>query len=310
MTTPGCCQDSSTPTTTTIGSSRWGCWTRPRALAAQGVWLEAPCAGGGGRVQLPEHAGVGHPTGPLRGDLTMDMAWPANHRPVIQAYLDLGLDLIYAPTLRSQNGYVYGPDEDFLATLPAELRQRVVGNGLGLTGSISPRTLTSRPGPSSNADFGDRIQMVIGPDGPEWCSETELRLAAQRATAEGACLHLHNSESPLERQWALQTQGQTMTGYLAEIGFLGPNVSCGHGVWYSDGDVELLAEHGVVTVHNPSSNLRLGTGIAPVAAYLEAGMTVALGTDGQGLTERSNFLEEMRLAAYLQRFPSRRLPAA
>src|SRR5437868_5707153 len=65
--------------------------------------------------------------------LTMDMAWPTNHRPVIQAYLDLGLDLIYAPAMRSQNGYVYGPDDKFLATLPADLRQSIAGQGLGLT---------------------------------------------------------------------------------------------------------------------------------------------------------------------------------
>jgi 5-methylthioadenosine/S-adenosylhomocysteine deaminase len=240
--------------------------------------------------------------------LTMDMAWPADHRPVIQAYLDLGLDLIYAPALRSQNGYVYGPDEEFLALLPAELRQRVAGQGLGLTGVYKSADPYFETWAELDAEFGDRIQLVVAPDGPEWCSAGELRLAARRAAAAGACLHLHNSESPLERQWALQTRRQTMTGYLAEIGFLGPSVSCGHGVWYSDRDVELLAAQGVVTVHNPSSNLRLGSGIAPVAAYLEAGMTVALGTDGQGLTERSNFLDEMRLAAYLQRIPSAVFP--
>jgi 5-methylthioadenosine/S-adenosylhomocysteine deaminase len=236
--------------------------------------------------------------------MTMDMAWPANHRPVIQAYLDLGIDLIYAPTLRSQNGYVYGPDKQFLAMLPDELQQRVAGQGLGLTGVYNPATPYFKTWAELKAEFGDRIQLVIAPDGPEWCSETELRIAAQRAASEGACLHLHNSESPLERQWALQTRTQTMTEYLAQIGFLGPNVSCGHGVWYSDHDVELLAAHGVATVHSPSSNLRLGNGIAPVASYLKSGMTVALGTDGEGLTDRSKFLDEMRLAAYLQRIPS------
>jgi 5-methylthioadenosine/S-adenosylhomocysteine deaminase len=241
--------------------------------------------------------------------LTMDMAWPANHRPVIQAYLDLGLDLIYAPVLRSQNGYVYGSDEEFLATLPAELRQRVAGQGFGLTGIYKSADPYFETWAELNAEFGDRIQLVIAPDGPEWCSETELRQAAQRAAADGACLHLHNTESPLECQWALRTRQQTMTEYLAEIGFLGPNVSSGHGVWYSERDIELLVAHGVVTVHNPSSNLRLGNGIAPVSAYMAAGMTVALGTDGQGLTERSNFLEEMRLAAYLQRIPSAVFPA-
>jgi hypothetical protein len=60
-----------------------------------------------------------------------------------------------------------------------------------------------------------------------------------------------------------------MTGYLDAIGFLGPNVSCGHGVWYSERDIELLVAHGVATVHNPSSNLRLASGIAPVAAQTE-----------------------------------------
>jgi cytosine/adenosine deaminase-related metal-dependent hydrolase len=241
--------------------------------------------------------------------LTMDMAWPANHGPVIQAYLDLGLDLIYAPTMRSQNGYVYGPDQEFLSLLPVELRERVAGLGLGLTGLYKPAGPYFETWNKLRAQFGDRIQLVVAPDGPEWCSEAELRLAAQRAAADGACLHLHNSESPLERQWALQTHGKTMTEYLSDIGFLGPNVSCGHGVWYSEHDIDLLVAHDVATVHNPSSNLRLASGIAPVAAYLDAGMTVALGTDGQGLTERSSFLDEMRLAAYLQRIPSAVFPA-
>ncbi len=241
--------------------------------------------------------------------MTMDMAWPANHTPVIQAYLDLGLDLIYAPVLRSQNGYVYGSDEEFLAMLPTELRHRVEDQGLGLTGVYNSGDTYFKTRDELLAKFGDRIQLVIAPDGPEWCTEAELRLAAQTAAAEGACLHLHNSESPLERQWALQTRGRTMTEYLAEIGFLGPNVSCGHGVWYGEHDLELLASHGVVTVHNPSSNLRLGNGFAPVSAYQAAGMIVALGTDGQGLTERSNFLDEMRLAAYIQRTPSAVFPA-
>jgi len=241
--------------------------------------------------------------------LTMDMAWPSNHRPVIQAYLDLGLDLAYAPTLRSQYGYVYEADEKFLAALPIELRQRVVGQGLGLTGIYRPAGSYFKTWTELKSEFGNRIQFVIAPDGPEWCSEAELRQITERSEKENVCVHLHNSESPLEREWALQTRNQTMTEYLAEIGFLRPGVSCGHGVWYSEHDMELLAAHEVVTAHCPISNLRLGNGIAPVAAYMQAGMTVALGTDGEGLTDRSSFLEEMRLAAYLQRIPSAIFPA-
>src|SRR5438445_639856 len=84
-------------------------------------------------------------------------------RPVIQAYLDLGLDLIYAPTLRSQNGYVYGPDEEFLATLPAELRQRVAGQGLGLTGIYKSADPYFDTWAELGAEFGDRIQLVVAP---------------------------------------------------------------------------------------------------------------------------------------------------
>jgi cytosine/adenosine deaminase-related metal-dependent hydrolase len=240
---------------------------------------------------------------------TMDMAWPNNHHPVIQAYLDLGLDLVYAPAMRSQNGYVYEADDKFLSTLPGDLRKRIEGQGLGLTGVYFPATTYFERWDALHSEFGDRIQLVIAPDGPEWCSEDELRLAAKRAAQSGACLHLHNTESPLERQWALHTRGKTMTGYLAEIGFLGSNVSSGHGVWFSEADVELLVKNKAVTVHNPTSNLRLANGIAPVAMYIRAGMTMALGTDGEGLTDRSNFLDEMRLAAYLQRIPSAIYPA-
>jgi len=240
---------------------------------------------------------------------TMDMAWPIDHRPVIKAYLDLGLDLIYAPALRSQCGYVYESDEKFLASLPIDLQQRVAGQGLGLTGIYNPAAPYFETWSKLNSEFGKRIQLVIAPDGPEWCSEAELREATKRAAAAGACMHLHNTESPLERQWGLQTHTRTPSQYLGEIGFLGSNVSCGHGVWYTEQDVELLVAHGVVTVHNPTSNLRLGNGIAPVSMYIDAGMTVALGSDGQGLTERANFLEELRLAAYFQRIPSAIFPA-
>lgn len=243
---------------------------------------------------------------------TMDMPLTAQHRPILDAYRALGLDLIYAPTIRTQLGYVYADDDAFLATLPATLRSRIHGRGLGLTGGyLDPETYW-RDWQALKAEFGADIQFVIAPDGPEWCSEAQLRQWRTRAEAEGACLHLHNSESPMEMQWAVQTRGQTMTEYLGAIGFLGPMVSCGHGVWYSQHDTDLLARAGATTVHCPSSNLRLSNGIAPVADYLAGGMNVAIGTDGQGFSDTSDYLEELRLADLLQRTPgpaTRALPA-
>ncbi len=235
--------------------------------------------------------------------LTMDMALSANHPPMIQAYLDLGLDLIYAPTARTRLGYVYTDDDEFLGTLPPDLRERIAGQSLGLTGGyISPPDYW-RNWLDLLEQFDGRVQLAIAPDGPEWCSTDELMLWRERASRYGACLHLHNSESPMEMQWALRTRGQTMTEYLAQIGFLGADVSCGHGVWYSDRDIELLAGARASSVHCPSSNLRLSNGIAPVASYLRGGVNMAIGTDGQGFSDNSDFLDELRLADLLQRTP-------
>lgn len=243
---------------------------------------------------------------------TMDMPLTSNHRPILNAYAALGLDLIYAPTIRTQHGYVYEDDEVFLSSLPASLRKKVHGLGLGLTGGYLDPDSYWQDWLMLRSEYGHDVQFVIAPDGPEWCSRALLKLWRDRAESEGACIHLHNSESPMEMQWALQTQGQTMTEYLSSIGFLGSNVSCGHGVWYSKHDVELLASVGATTVHCPSSNLRLSNGIAPVAEYLDAGMNVAIGTDGQGFSDTSDYLEEIRLADFLQRTPgllTRALPA-
>jgi len=235
--------------------------------------------------------------------LTIDMPLSADHRPTVRAYLDLGLDLIHAPTVRTQNGYVYDDDAVFLDALPAALRARVEGAGYGLTGGYTALDTYLAQWLALRAEYGDRVQFALAPDGPEWCSEDELRRLRAFATEQGACLHLHNSESPMEMQWALKTRGQTMTAYLDEIGFLGPDVSCGHAVWLSEHDVALLADAGATAVHCPSSNLRLSNGIAPVSDYLAAGLNVALGTDGQGFSDTSDYLEEIRLAGLLQRTP-------
>ena len=77
--------------------------------------------------------------------------------------------------------------------------------------------------------------------------------------------------------------------------------SCAHAIWVTDNDMDLMAEYGVVAVHNPESNLKLGTGIAPVPKMIERGITVALGTDGSSANDNLLMHEAMRLAATLHR---------
>ncbi len=74
--------------------------------------------------------------------------------------------------------------------------------------------------------------------------------------------------------------GSTIPEHLRDLGYLSPRTSFAHAIWVSEGDIRLLAETGCRVAHNPASNLKLGSGIAPVRKYLDAGVPVGLGIDG------------------------------
>jgi cytosine/adenosine deaminase-related metal-dependent hydrolase len=95
--------------------------------------------------------------------------------------------------------------------------------------------------------------------------------------------------------------GCTMVRHLERLGLLSPRLSCAHTIWIDPEDIERLAASGTVVVHNPESNLKLGTGIAPIARMLAAGVPVALGTDGNVTNDNVVMHEAMRLAAMISR---------
>ena len=97
--------------------------------------------------------------------------------------------------------------------------------------------------------------------------------------------------------------GRSAVAHLNEIGFFGPATSGAHCVWPSSEDVRLLASSGTVLVHNPSSNMILSNGIAPVADFLEAGVQVGFGLDAAGFADTLDVLTDLRLALLLQRRP-------
>ena len=110
-------------------------------------------------------------------------------------------------------------------------------------------------------------------------------------------------ESVYEKLIGLKIYGKTVLAHLDDLGFLGPDVSLAHAVWLTGGDLDLVKERGVHVCTNPSSNLRLRTGIAPVAEMAARGLNLALGTDSTSLNEDEDFLQEMRLAHRLHRNP-------
>jgi cytosine/adenosine deaminase-related metal-dependent hydrolase len=106
-----------------------------------------------------------------------------------------------------------------------------------------------------------------------------------------------------QRLYAERLHDQTPAQRLHEIGFLGPLVSLAHGVWLTQDDMALLAATGTSVCHNPSSNLRLHSGIAPVLAMHDQGVPIALGTDSTGINDDDDMFQEMGLALILHRPP-------
>jgi len=118
-------------------------------------------------------------------------------------------------------------------------------------------------------------------------------------------LNVHVSETEKEHAECIARHGKTPIAYLADLGLFDFGGYAAHCVWCTDDDFRIMAERGVSLVHNPSSNLKLGSGIARIARAMELGVNVALGTDGCASNDDLDMFEEMRLAALLAKGVSR-----
>jgi 5-methylthioadenosine/S-adenosylhomocysteine deaminase len=129
------------------------------------------------------------------------------------------------------------------------------------------------------------------------------QLQATRAAAQkyGAPISIHVSESQFEVQNSQNLYGMTSIEMLESIDFFdGPTIAA-HVIWPTEQEIPILAERKVGVVHNPTSNMKLASGIAPIAEMLDAGVRVGLGTDGAASNNDLDMWEEMRLAAFLQK---------
>jgi 5-methylthioadenosine/S-adenosylhomocysteine deaminase len=114
-------------------------------------------------------------------------------------------------------------------------------------------------------------------------------------------LHAHVSETKREHEECIGRHGMTPVAYLARTGLLDHGAYLAHCVWCTDDDFRIMRERGVTLVHNPSSNMKLGSGFARIPEALAAGVRVALGTDGCASNDNLDMFEEMHLAALLHK---------
>ncbi|MFQ5804848.1 MAG: amidohydrolase family protein [Phycisphaerae bacterium] len=142
----------------------------------------------------------------------------------------------------------------------------------------------------------------LAPCSPFNCTRELLRDTAIMARERGGVLlHTHLAETLDEERFCRQRYGCRPVQFLADLGFLGPDVYLAHGVYLNDDEITLLASTGTGVSHNPSSNMRLGSGIAPIRKLLDRGVRVGLGVDGSGSNDGGNLLGEARQALLVAR---------
>ncbi len=145
------------------------------------------------------------------------------------------------------------------------------------------------------------VRIVVAPCSPFSVTPELMREAAALARSYGVHLHTHLAETLDEERFCLERFGHRPVGYAEALGWVGEDVWYAHGVHVNRQEIGLLARTGTGVCHCPSSNMRLGSGIAPVRAYLDAGVRVGLGVDGSASNDSSHMLAEARIALLLQR---------
>jgi 5-methylthioadenosine/S-adenosylhomocysteine deaminase len=231
--------------------------------------------------------------------------YAANARKALRAYDEAGIRVAFAAGLMTQCFLVSGAGEDekFLAALPDDVR----------------RFAERRIPPADNLDEDDyfgviddlwhsyrthqRIDVWFAPPGPQWVSDAFMQRIAVQAEAYDVGVQTHVSESIYEKLHGPRYYRKPTLHHLRDLGVLSPRYSIAHGVWLTESEIDVLAETGAAISHNPSSNLRLRAGIAPLNALLARGATVALGMDGTTINDDEDYFDEMRLAMRLHRAP-------
>jgi cytosine/adenosine deaminase-related metal-dependent hydrolase len=222
---------------------------------------------------------------------------------IIRAYQTSGLRFRFALGTTDQFRLVYDQDEKFIATLPPEiatLARKAASTGDRIT---IEQFLDYFEELVKRFSGDSRINLVMAVIGPQWDSDALLVRLRDKARELGTGMHGPFLETIYQKLYCEREFGCSGGEHFYRLGILGPDYSCAHGVWLTEGDLDRFAETGATVVHCPSSNLRLYSGIAPVPLMLAKGVNVALAPDSEGINDDDDMFQEMRLAMMLHRQP-------
>lgn len=146
------------------------------------------------------------------------------------------------------------------------------------------------------------IRVALAPCSPFSVTTELLKQAAVLARSyPSVMLHTHVAETRDEETFCRQRFGKRPAAYMQEVGWVGPDVWWAHSVWVNSDEIKMMAETGTGVAHCPSSNMRLGSGIAPIREMLNAGVKVGIGVDGSASNDGNHMIGEARTAMLLQR---------
>jgi len=144
-----------------------------------------------------------------------------------------------------------------------------------------------------------RLRFMIAPSAPQRCTADLLTGCFGLAVERGLPFHCHVLETITQAVTGPELYGRSLIRYMDDLGVLGRNTTIAHSVWVDEADMAAMGRAGVSVVHNAVSNLKLGAGVAPVRRLMDAGVTLALGTDGVSSNDTASVLDVMRIAGLL-----------
>ena len=145
-----------------------------------------------------------------------------------------------------------------------------------------------------------RLRFMIAPSAPQRCTPDFMLACDALARAHGVPYHTHVLETKTQAVTGPALYGRSLIRYMHDLGVLHAGTTIAHAVWVGDDDIALMGAAGCAIVHNAISNLKLGAGVAPIRRLLDAGVTVALGTDGLSSNDSARIFDVMRVAALVQ----------
>ena len=226
---------------------------------------------------------------------------------VVKAFQDSGMRASFAPIAQDKDAVVVGAnggETEFASQLPGELAERFLNH---LAPSYPPAEESMANLDAICQKYGnnqyERIRVTMAPSNVHRCSDDLLVRFKEMATKYGSGIHIHLQETLYQKLYGLHAWQKTPLQHLEELGFLGPEVVCGHSVWVTERDIEVMQATGTNVCHNASSNLRLQSGIAPIGRLLEKGIRIAIGSDEAGLNDDKDLFQEMRLVLKIHRVP-------